>query len=248
MRCRGAAQDALDLAVAAIDRLDVPRAPDPLAGRSGDALVWDVERRRNGWIAAVGVGDEQRIRCDDRLQPLLHAVCVEGGQGMAEGLARAVGGDQDRPRLAREPGLRAVPPRRRGLRSSFRSPLRLSRTKVSSTSTIPASRSGVWRTAARKRYRQCCAVRGAIPQRSAASLIVLRSASEAPKASQRSLWCRPDSAVPVSAPNVFPQALYRTRRRLRALSRDSAPPAPQCGRRCSSSTPKPIRRQRGRVL
>ena len=103
MGCRGAAQDALDLAVAAIDRLDGPRAPDPLAGRRVDALVWDVERRRNGRIAAVGIGDEQRIRCDDRLQPLLHAVWVEGGQGMAEGVARTVGGDQDRPLLARGP-------------------------------------------------------------------------------------------------------------------------------------------------
>ncbi len=118
MRCRGAAQDALDLAVAAIDRLDGPRAPDPLAGRSVDALVWDVERRRNGRIAAVGVGDEHRIRCDDRLQPLLHAVCVEGGQGMAEGLARTAGGDQDRPRRARDRV--CGPSRRAGAASTHR--------------------------------------------------------------------------------------------------------------------------------
>ena len=57
------------------------------------------------------------------------------------------------------PRLRALPPRRRGLRSSFR----LSRTKVSSVSTIPASRSGACRTAARKRWRQRCAVLGASP-------------------------------------------------------------------------------------
>ena len=36
--------------------------------------------------------------------------------------------------------MRALPPRRRGLRFSFRSPFRLSSTKVSSASTIPASR------------------------------------------------------------------------------------------------------------
>ena len=168
MGCRGAAQDALDLAVAAVDRLDGPRAPDPLAGRRVDALVWDVEHRRNGRIAAVGVGDEQRIRCDDRLQPLLHAVCVEGGQGMAEGLARTVGGDQDRPRRARD---RVCGPSRRAGAACgpvSASPLRLSRTTVSSASTIPASRSGAWGTAARKRWRRARrnpAALGSLPDR-----------------------------------------------------------------------------------
>ena len=38
------------------------RAPDPLASGGVDALVRDVERRRDGRIAAVGVGDEQGIR------------------------------------------------------------------------------------------------------------------------------------------------------------------------------------------
>ena len=33
------AQEALDLAVAAVDRLDVHSAPDPLASRGVDALV-----------------------------------------------------------------------------------------------------------------------------------------------------------------------------------------------------------------
>ena len=58
----------------------------------------------------------------------------------------AIGGDQDRHLLAREAafaGLAAAPARLS--RSSFRSPFRLSRTKVSSASTIPASRSGAWR-------------------------------------------------------------------------------------------------------
>lgn len=68
------AQEALDLAVAAVDRLNVHRAPDPLAGRGVDALVRDVERRHDGRIAAVGVGDQQRIRGEDRLQHLLHAL------------------------------------------------------------------------------------------------------------------------------------------------------------------------------
>ena len=61
------------------------RAPaDPLAGGAVDALVRDVERRCDGRIAAVGVGDEQGIAGDDRLQRLLHALCVESGQGLAE--------------------------------------------------------------------------------------------------------------------------------------------------------------------
>ena len=77
----------------------------PLAGRGVDALVRDVERRRDGRIAAVGVGDEQRIRGEDRLQHVLHAVCVQRRQGMAEGRAAAVGGDQDRHLLAREAAL-----------------------------------------------------------------------------------------------------------------------------------------------
>ena len=81
------AQEALDLAVAAIDRLDVHVAPDPLASRGVDALVRDVERRRDGRIAAVGVGDQQGIRGEDRLQHLLHAICVQRRQGVAEGLA-----------------------------------------------------------------------------------------------------------------------------------------------------------------
>jgi len=82
-----AAQKALDPAVAAVERLDVHRAPDPLAGGAVDALVRDIERRRDGRVAAVGVGDEQRIRGEDRLQHLLHGVRVQRRQGMAEGLA-----------------------------------------------------------------------------------------------------------------------------------------------------------------
>ena len=84
-----AAQEALDLAVAAVDRLGVQRALDPLAGRGVDALVRDVERRRDGRMAAVGVVDEKRIRGEDRLQHVLHAVCVQRRQGMAEGRAAA---------------------------------------------------------------------------------------------------------------------------------------------------------------
>ena len=90
-----AAQEPLDLAVAAVDRLDVQRTAHPFASRGVDALVRDVERRCDGRIAAVGVGDEQRIRGEDRFQHLPHAGCVQRWQGMAQGLAATVGGDQD---------------------------------------------------------------------------------------------------------------------------------------------------------
>ena len=100
-----AAQEALDLAVAAVDRLDVHGPPDALAGGGVDALVTDIERRRDGRIATVGVGDQQRVRGEDRLQHLSDVVCVQRRQGMAEGRAGPVGGDQDRHLLAREAAL-----------------------------------------------------------------------------------------------------------------------------------------------
>ena len=56
---RGLRRKALIPAVAAVDRQDVPRVPDPLAGRGVDALARGVERRRDGRIAALGVGDRQ---------------------------------------------------------------------------------------------------------------------------------------------------------------------------------------------
>ena len=45
MAAAEAAQEALDLAVAAVDGLGVQRAPDPLSGRGVDALV-SVSRRK----------------------------------------------------------------------------------------------------------------------------------------------------------------------------------------------------------
>ena len=45
-----AGQEALDLAVPAVDRLNVQRVSDSLASRSVDALVRDVERRRDGLL------------------------------------------------------------------------------------------------------------------------------------------------------------------------------------------------------
>ena len=47
----------------------------------------------------------------------------------------------------------------------------------------------------------------ATSQRAADAFTVSPFASDAPNDSQRSLWCRPDSGVPVSALKVLPQAL-----------------------------------------
>ena len=48
-----APQEALDLAVAAVDRLDVQGAANPLAGGAVDALVRDAQRRCDRRLAAV---------------------------------------------------------------------------------------------------------------------------------------------------------------------------------------------------
>ena len=55
----------IDLAVAAVHRLDVHRAPNPLAGRGVDALMRDVERRRDGRMQRLA---SETIRGEDRLQ------------------------------------------------------------------------------------------------------------------------------------------------------------------------------------
>ena len=69
-----APREALDLAVATVDRLDVHGPAHPLAGGAVDALVKNAERRGGGAMAATGVGDEQGVR-------------VELRQGAAEGRA-----------------------------------------------------------------------------------------------------------------------------------------------------------------
>ena len=98
------AQEAPDLAAAAVDRLDVWSVADPIAGRGVDALVRGAERHRDGRIAAVDVGDQRDIQGEGRLQHRLHVVCVQRRQGVAdEGrTGSSVGGDQDRHLLARE--------------------------------------------------------------------------------------------------------------------------------------------------
>ena len=69
------AQIALDLAVPAADCLNVHCALDLLGSRSVDALVRDVECRRDERIAAVVVGDQQRIWGEDRA-PAPPSLCL----------------------------------------------------------------------------------------------------------------------------------------------------------------------------
>ncbi len=64
----GTPQEALDLAVAGVDRLDVHGPAHPLAGGVVDALVKNAERRGGGAMAATSVGDEQGVRGDHRRQ------------------------------------------------------------------------------------------------------------------------------------------------------------------------------------
>ncbi len=85
-----ASQEALDLAVAAVDRLDVHGPAHPLAGGAVDALVKNAERRGGGAMAATGVGDEQGVRGDHRRQRPLHAVRVELRQGAAKDSHRSL--------------------------------------------------------------------------------------------------------------------------------------------------------------
>ena len=62
-------------------------------------------RNGQGWIAAIGVGDKQGIRGDDRSERLLQAIGVESGQRRAGRCAAALSGNQDRYLLARKPAL-----------------------------------------------------------------------------------------------------------------------------------------------
>ena len=92
---------------------DFSNASANVVGADDIAAVAD-KLQDGDWLVLNFVGDEQGIAGDDRLQRLLHALCVEGGQGVAEGRAGAIGGNQDRHLLAREAafaGLAAAPAR-----------------------------------------------------------------------------------------------------------------------------------------
>ena len=111
------------------------------------------------------------------------------------------------------PGCLAGPPRLRALRGrSDQRPLKDSRMKVSSASTIPPNFLGLSAAGApRKRWRQRNAVVGCTPQSSAVLARLLPSIIARAWSSQRSLLCRCAIAVLVSALKVRPQALQRNR-------------------------------------
>src|ERR1700689_3785408 len=111
------------------------------------------------------------------------------------------------------PGCLAGPPRLRALRGrSDQRPLKDSRMKVSSASTIPLNFFGLSAAGApRKRWRQRNAVVGCPPQSPAVLARLLPSIIARAWASQRSLLCRCAIAVLVSALKVRPQLLQRNR-------------------------------------
>ena len=138
-------------------------------------LVRDLERRRDGRVAAVGVGDHQGIRGEDRLQHLLHAVRIECRQGMAEGLAAAIGGDQNRHLLARKAGLAGLAAAL--ARLSVQLPLSLAALQNEGFVRLDNPGKPIRRLAHRRQKAVAPAMRRAC---SADSLIVSPSASEAP--------------------------------------------------------------------
>jgi hypothetical protein len=200
-----AAEERLNLLVPAVNGLDVQVAADPFAGRQVERLMADAEGGGAGRVAGAAVGDQQGVLFDNRPQNLLESRGIDRRQDGADGgtgaATRTGTCSCERPRFW------ALPPRLRGLRSRLRSPLRLASTKVSSASTMPRSVEAPPFTAPRKRWRQRNAVLTATSQRSADSLTVSPTAKDWPKSSQRSLWCSPDSGVPVRAPKVLPQPL-----------------------------------------
>src|ERR1700728_1398773 len=113
----------------------------------------------------------------------------------------------------RSPGCLAGPPRLRALRGrSDHRPLKDSRMKVSSASTIPLKRLGLSAAGApRNRCRQRNAVVGCTPQSSAVLARLLPSIIARAWSNQRSLLCRCAIAVLVSALKVRPQLLQRNR-------------------------------------
>ena len=128
------------------------------------------------------------------------------------------------------PGCLAGPPRLRALRGrSDHRPLKDSRMKVSSASTIPAQRPGLSAAGApRKRWRQRNAVVGCTPQSSAVLARLLPSIIARAWSSQRSLLCRCAIAVLVSALKVRPQPCSGTAKARASAPGDDRRPA-QCG-------------------
>ena len=168
--------------------------PPQIAGKifRGDASTTAKERIETGVPVVDGL--DMQFPANALARRLIERILVnDRRKDIPQGLG-ADGSTEDLPSLARD---------------QERSPLRLSRTKVSSASTMPRSFSVSVSIAARKRCRQRKAVLTAMPQRSADAATVSPLARHSPNVSQTSLWCRPLSGIPVTAPKVLLQDRQR---------------------------------------
>ena len=100
-----AAQETFQLAVAAIDRLDVEGIPDPLSGRKVQGFVANAHGRSAGRIAAMTVRHQNDVGIQNRFEHRLQGLGVDRRKNLADGCAAAVGGDQNRHLFVRQTAL-----------------------------------------------------------------------------------------------------------------------------------------------
>ena len=100
-----AAQETLQLAVAAIDRLNVEGIPDPLSGRKVQGFVTNAHGRSAGRIAAMTVRNQNDVGIQNRFEHRLQGLGVDRRKNLADGCAAAIGGDQDRHLFIRQAAL-----------------------------------------------------------------------------------------------------------------------------------------------
>ena len=100
-----AAQETLQLAVAAIDRLNVEGIPDPLSGRKVQGFVANAHGRSAGRIAAMTVRNQNDVGIQNRFEHRLQGLGVDRRKNLADGCAAAIGGDQDRHLFIRQAAL-----------------------------------------------------------------------------------------------------------------------------------------------
>ena len=100
-----AAQETLQLAVAAIDRLNVEGIPDPLSGRKVQGFVANAHGRSAGRIAAMTVRNQNDVGIQNRFEHRLQGLGVDRRKNLADGCAAVIGGDQDRHLFIRQAAL-----------------------------------------------------------------------------------------------------------------------------------------------
>ena len=100
-----AAQETFQLAVAAIDRLNVEGIPDPFSGRKVQGLVANAHGRSAGRIAAMTVRNQNDVGVHSRFEHRLQSLGVDRRKNLADGCAAAIGGDQDRHLFMRQTAL-----------------------------------------------------------------------------------------------------------------------------------------------